>query len=108
MKPAYWMLEEGLADPTKRSTTNVYSRGCYICDDPEFSLMGLPLCYACFVCGEHVAADNMECGACGHDHCERHDDISIKQATAWADDGGQPFERAWWIYNDDARGDWLR
>lgn len=33
--PAYWMIEEGIADPSKRSTPTVYRNGCYICDDPE-------------------------------------------------------------------------
>ena len=96
--PAYWMLEEGLRDPTKRSKSNVKrKRNCYICNDPEFALMGLPLCFACYVCGGHVAADDSECDDCGHDHSERPDDISIEQATAWADDGGRPFESGWWL-----------
>lgn len=65
--PCYWMLEEGLADPSKRSRTNVYREGCYICEDPEFSLMGLPLCYACPKCGGHIAADDTRCDECKHD-----------------------------------------
>jgi hypothetical protein len=65
--PAYWMLEEGLADPSKRSTPTVHSDNCSICRDPEFSLMGLPLCYPCSKCGGHVAADNSVCDACQHD-----------------------------------------
>lgn len=59
--PAYWMLEQGLKDPSKRSTTTVYKAGCYICEDPEFALMGLPLCYPCRDCGAHVAADESVC-----------------------------------------------
>jgi hypothetical protein len=65
--PAYWMLEQGLADPSKRSTPTVHRDGCYICEDPEFALMGLPLCYPCSKCGGHVAADDSVCDACGHD-----------------------------------------
>lgn len=68
--PAYWMLEEGLKDPSKRSKTIVYKKGCYICEDPEFSLMGLPLCYPCSKCGGHVPADGLVCDACGHDQEE--------------------------------------
>lgn len=65
--PAYWMLEQGLNDPTKRTYTEVYKRGCFICEDPEFSLMGLPLCYACKSCGGHVPADDTVCDGCGVD-----------------------------------------
>jgi hypothetical protein len=66
--PAYWMLEQGRNDPSKRSTTTVYRDGCYICEDPEFSLMGLPLCFPCHKCGGHVAADDTVCDDCGFDH----------------------------------------
>ena len=66
--PAYWMLEQGLADPSKRSTTTVRAkRDCYICRDPEFALMGLPLCYPCVKCNGHVAADDCVCDDCGFD-----------------------------------------
>lgn len=65
--PAYWMLERGRADPSKRSKTTVYSERCYICRDPEFSLMGLPLCFPCEKCGGHVAADDTRCDDCGFD-----------------------------------------
>lgn len=67
--PAYWMLEEGRKDPSKRSVqTAPYRERCYICRDPEFALMGLPLCWACEKCGGHVAADDTRCDDCGHDH----------------------------------------
>lgn len=65
--PAYWMLEQGRADPSKRSTTTVFSADCYICLDEEFSLMGLPLCYPCPKCGGHVAADDTVCDDCDFD-----------------------------------------
>jgi hypothetical protein len=46
--PAYWMLEEGRRDPSKRSAQTAPKRaGCYICEDEEFMLMGLPLFSAC-------------------------------------------------------------
>lgn len=63
--PAYWMLEEGLKDSSKRTTTTVFKEGCFICEDPEFSLMGLPLCYPCTKCSGHVAADDNKCDDCG-------------------------------------------
>lgn len=66
--PAYWMLEQGLIDSSKRSTTDApYRASCYICCDPEFSLMGLPLCYKCPACSGHVAADDTVCDDCGAD-----------------------------------------
>lgn len=64
--PCYWMLEEGLKDPSKRSVQTAPKRDdCYICRDPEFSLMGLPLCYACPSCKGHVPADDSRCSDCG-------------------------------------------
>lgn len=92
--PAYWMLEQGLRDPSKRSKqTGPKREYCYICQDPEFSMMGLPLCIACYVCGGHVAADDSVCDDCGHEHGD-NGEISIKTGTTWADDGGAPFENA--------------
>lgn len=61
--PAYWML---LDDFT--STPVVYHTGCYICEDPEFAQMGLPLCYLCPSCKTgHVPADDVVCDDCGHE-----------------------------------------
>lgn len=71
--PAYFLLEQGLQDPLKRSTTTVYKKGCYICDDPEFALMGLPLCYTCSTCGGHVPADDSRCSDCGKDQSSDDD-----------------------------------
>jgi len=65
--PAYWMLQEGINDHSKCSKTTVYKDDCYICNDPEFSLMGLPLCFKCLKCGGHVAADSSTCDNCGID-----------------------------------------
>lgn len=72
--PAYWMLETGRLEEwavatgqisedeaTWRSKSTVYNSRCYICNDPEFSLMGLPLCYPCPECGAHTPADNVVC-----------------------------------------------
>ena len=42
----------------------IYRDYCYICNDPEFAQMGLPLCTACRFCGGHVAADDIKCDDC--------------------------------------------
>ena len=63
--PAYWMLRDG-----KVSTPTVHRDGCYICEDPEFAQMGLPLCTACGGCGGHVPADDSVCDECGADQVQ--------------------------------------
>ena len=69
--PCYFMLAEGMHDETKRSVQRGPKRaGCYICEDPEYALMGLPLCTACPKCGGHVAADDTCCDDCGRDSYE--------------------------------------
>lgn len=60
--PAYWMLEDSFF-----SIPTIYSAGCYICRDPEYAQMGMPLCYACKECGHHVAADDPICVGCRHE-----------------------------------------
>lgn len=66
--PAYWMLEQGRNDPSKRSKKVIHRDGCYICEDEEFELMGLPLCRKCPKCADgHIAADDSVCDRCGHD-----------------------------------------
>jgi len=47
------------------SSPVIFDANCYICNDPEFAQMGLPLCYACRFCGGHVAADDVMCDVCG-------------------------------------------
>ena len=72
MQP-FWHSREDLTDAEKwlfddpdiSSTPTIYREGCYICDDPDFSRMGLPLCFACRFCGGHVAADDDKCDDCG-------------------------------------------
>jgi len=59
--PAYWMLFDGVT-----TTPVVYSPDCYICNDPEFAQMGLPLCRKCS-CGGHIAADDSVCDDCEQD-----------------------------------------
>ena len=46
---------------------DLYRSSCYICRDPDFAQMGLPLCYPCRFCKGHVAADNSVCDDCGKD-----------------------------------------
>ncbi len=72
--PAFWMLFDGIT-----TTPTVYNANCYICRDSEFAQMGLPLCYACLVCGGHVAADD---GVCDNGHYQPtcpHDELEIRQ-----------------------------
>lgn len=64
-------------DPNVRSTKpeGVYDEHCYICRDPDYARMGMPLCYACPKCtlqndgvpSGHVAADDTVCTVCGYD-----------------------------------------
>lgn len=56
--PAYWMLNDEF---TSTPVEGIYRDNCYICTDPEFAQMGLPLCYECKVCKGHVPADDTEC-----------------------------------------------
>ena len=56
--PAYWMLTDGFET---KPNLEIYNKDCYICNDPEFAQMGLPLCFPCLICGEHVAADDYIC-----------------------------------------------
>jgi hypothetical protein len=62
--PAYWMLSD---DFTTTPVKGLYRDYCYICRDPEFAQMGLPLCYECPECKGHVAADDTICDDCGYD-----------------------------------------
>lgn len=59
--PAHFLLTDGVT-----SSTTVYNAHCYICRDPEFAAMGLPLCYPCPTCKAHTPADDMTCDN-GHD-----------------------------------------
>lgn len=64
--PAYQLLQDDFT-----STPEVYREGCYICEDPEFAQMGLPLCKPCVVCEVgHVPADDIYCDDCDADQRE--------------------------------------
>lgn len=64
--PAHILLTDGFT-----SKPVVYRAGCYICEDPEFAQMGLPLCKPCPRCVAggrtgHMAADDPICDDCGY------------------------------------------
>lgn len=59
--PAIWMLRDDF-----HSTPTSFNPNCYICTDPEYAQMGLPLCSSCYECGAHVPADDCVCDN-GHD-----------------------------------------
>lgn len=86
--PAYWMLQRGIDEYEGRrpntgwvTEKTIHSDNCYICRDPEFALMGLPLCKPCPVlvdgvqCGAHLPADDCVCDE-GHDVDEWHTEHS--------------------------------
>lgn len=72
--PAYWMLHDGIT-----TSTDVYNPGCYICLDPEFAQMGLPLCYSCLICGAHVPADDIECDNGHMQPTDPMEDLAIRK-----------------------------
>lgn len=66
--PAYHLLLDSYVTIPK-----VHWGGCYICEDPEFAQMGLPLCRPCPKCTDaagsmagHVPADDQICDGCGY------------------------------------------
>lgn len=73
--PAQILLQDDFYSIPKEG---VYDENCFICTDPEFALMGLPLCRSCSACQEsgngegHVAADDTICTVCGFDEYEAH------------------------------------
>ena len=54
---------------TTTPVPGIYNADCYICRDPDFAQMGLPLCKPCLQCGAHVPADDDLCDN-GHDNHE--------------------------------------
>lgn len=71
-------MERALYNDSYTSSTTVHDDKCYICNDPDFARMGLPLCRECPECKEksegkvlgHIAADDSECTVCGYDEYE--------------------------------------
>lgn len=74
--PAYWMLHDGI-----KSTPVVYSPDCYICNDPEYARMNLPLCRKCPRCGGHIPADDDTCDDCGLDEREYYESQREEQTA---------------------------
>lgn len=84
--PAFWMLQKGrrlehddydgdLMNPSWLKDQEVHREYCYICIDPEFRLMGLPLCTKCPQCEDgHVPADDEDCDDCGQSLREWHEE----------------------------------
>lgn len=71
--PAYFLLTDDYT-----TTPVVHDPNCYICLDPEFAQMGLPLCRPCPKCSEqpdkdielfagHISADDAICTSCGYE-----------------------------------------
>jgi len=79
--PAYWMLFDGFES---KPNLEIYDPDCYICNDPEFAQMGLPLCKPCLICGAHVAADDY---ICNDGHVQPQDPTEFKlvplRKAAW-------------------------
>jgi hypothetical protein len=71
-------LTEGEAhlflDSYRSKQTGPKRSDCYICRDPDFAQMGLPLCTACSKCKGHVPADDSVRSDCGHDQYEDYED----------------------------------
>lgn len=65
--PAFALLLDGHV-----TTPVVHRDDCFICEDPEFARMGLPLCRPCPRCGGHVAADDSVCDDCDLDELDWH------------------------------------
>jgi len=80
--PAYWMLFDEF---TSTPNPDVYRDYCYICRDPEYAQMGLPLCYACEACGGHVAVDASVCDDCGADQQDLCYQRKAKEAPGTSD-----------------------
>lgn len=67
--PAYRLI---LDAHTTTPIVGIYRSSCFICRDPEFAQMGLPLCRPCSTCttdpatpAGHIPADDIACSDCG-------------------------------------------
>jgi hypothetical protein len=88
--PAYALL----IDPDIYSTPNldIYRDDCYICRDPEFAMLGMPLCKPCTECKVgHVAADDTVCDRCGADAQELYMIERERQITTCKANSGHLF-----------------
>lgn len=79
---------------TSKKPAGVYDDRCYICNDPDFARMGLPLCRSCPACERegrgpgHIAADDTECTVCEYDEYDEYEERA-----------------AWWL---EVRGDTVK
>lgn len=72
----------------KRQRITIYRKDCYICNDPDYRLYGLPLCYQCPRCKGHIAADDTICDDCGYEVAEGPDEepgqgIKCQECDSW-------------------------
>ena len=95
--PAYFLLTDGYI-----STPKVYRETCYICRDPEYAQMGLPLCEPCPECQKHgrgdghIPADDEECDDCGYNAREAYYAEQEKNGhTKTEDEARQLVEGRW-------------
>lgn len=84
--------EKVLYDDNYQSTPKVHRDGCYICEDPDYRRMGLPLCRRCINCSTkdkfgHIAADDTVCDDCGFDEQEYWAQCQV-QAQYWMERKG--------------------
>lgn len=85
-------MERALYNDGYTSSTTVHDSSCYICNDPDFARMGLPLCRECDKCKEegrglgHVPADDVECSVCGWDEYAAY----MEEQENAADSGNDP------------------
>lgn len=82
---AFLLLHDGI-----ETTPVIYKTSCYVCEDPEFAQMGLPLCRKCPACGGHIAADDSVCDVCGLDdnsfyQAENEKDLELCFCTGYPD-----------------------
>jgi hypothetical protein len=82
--PAYWMLHSG----HKSTPPSVYREGCYICEDPEFAQMGMPLCEPCPQCTKrsgttagHIPAEDPVCEDCGYDLQKAYEQTAARKPS---------------------------
>ena len=84
--PAAWMLHDNFTSKHYPGVQDVgLEHNCYICRDPEFAQMGLPLCRPCAACLRereipgHIPADDGKCDVCGH--VETPDDYPLPERS---------------------------
>ncbi len=78
--PAFLLLLDG-----RHTVPVVHQDGCYICGDPEYAIMGLPLCMPCPACARKMRP----CAACSaNGYLANGDPCSDCLASGWTGDLG--------------------